>query len=89
MTIQAPINAILRSDFHAFAEKAFATLVPNTVLRRNWHHQAIAHHLQLAAEGKIRRLIITLPPRGLKSLFCSMALPAYARPLAVTQSHLH
>ncbi|MDX3806108.1 MAG: phage terminase large subunit [Bosea sp. (in: a-proteobacteria)] len=71
------IEALLRQDFHAFAEKAYATLVPNTPLQRNWHHQALAFHLRQAVEGKIRRLIITLPPRGLKSVYCSMALPAY------------
>lgn len=78
MVIRPPLNAILRVDFQAFTEKAFATLHPNLRLQRNWHHQALAHYLQLAAEGKIRRLIITVPPRSLKSVYCSMALPAYA-----------
>jgi hypothetical protein len=44
----------------------------------NWHLWAIAHHLQLCLSGQIRRLIVTLPPRQLKSICASVALPAFA-----------
>ena len=37
----------------------------------------MAAKLSQVASGKIRRLIITLPPRNLKSLYCSVALPAW------------
>src|SRR5439155_13362423 len=36
------------------------------------------YQLMACLEGRCRRLILTLPPRGLKSLFCSVALPAFA-----------
>jgi predicted phage terminase large subunit-like protein len=72
------LDAMLRTDLVAFTEQAMvATLAPATVLMRNWHHQAMGHRLHLCAERKIRRLIITMPPRSLKSVFTSVAFPAW------------
>ena len=42
-----------------------------------WHIDAIAEHLQAVVDGKIRRLIINLPPRHCKSLLLSVAFPAW------------
>jgi hypothetical protein len=55
----------------------FLTLSPATPYLPNWHIDAIAWHLQQVAAGELRRLIITLPPRHLKSLCASVALPAW------------
>lgn len=71
------LYAILRNDLVAFTEKVFGTLSPATLLLRNWHMEALAYYLKEAMAGRIRRLIITLPPRSLKSLFCSVSLPAF------------
>jgi predicted phage terminase large subunit-like protein len=43
----------------------------------NWHIDAIAHHLEQVRLGRIKRLIINLPPRYLKSLMASVAFPAF------------
>ena len=43
----------------------------------NWHIEVIAAKLAAVREGKIRRLIINLPPRHLKSLLASIAFPAW------------
>ena len=43
----------------------------------NWHICAIAYHLEQVRLGKIKRLIITVPPRSLKSIMCSVAFPAF------------
>jgi predicted phage terminase large subunit-like protein len=69
--------AILRTDLLAFTYKCFAELNPGKTLSMNWHHEAICFHLQFVLDGDIRRLLFNLPPRSLKSLFCSIALPAY------------
>jgi hypothetical protein len=44
----------------------------------NWHIDAIAYYLEEVRRGAIRRLIITLPPRNLKSICASVAFPAFA-----------
>lgn len=71
------LNAVLRQDLGAFTHKSFATIRPGDPFKWNWHIQAITWHLQQVAEGRIRRLIITVPPRNLKSICASAALPAW------------
>ena len=46
-------------------------------MKGNWHLDAVTYKLSQLAKGYIRRLIITLPPRSLKSLCASVALPAW------------
>lgn len=43
----------------------------------NWHIDAIAEHLEAVANGEIRRLLINIPPRHMKSLSCSVAFTAW------------
>jgi predicted phage terminase large subunit-like protein len=43
----------------------------------NWHIDLIADRLQQVSVGKIRRLIINMPPRSLKSVCISVAWPAW------------
>src|SRR6516165_642619 len=70
-------EVILRSDLGYFAERCFYELNPQTPFFRNWHIEVIAAKLTAVREGKIRRLIINLPPRHLKSLLASIAFPAW------------
>ncbi len=69
--------AVLRQNLGVFAEKAFTYLNPGTVFLPNWHIAAIAWHLEQVRLGKIKRLIINIPPRYGKSLLTSVAFPAY------------
>jgi hypothetical protein len=71
------LNAILRNDFQAFLERCFSTLNPGAKFLPNWHIEALAYHLELVRMGKIRRLIVNMPPRSLKSIICSVAFPAF------------
>jgi predicted phage terminase large subunit-like protein len=70
-------DAILRSDFWFFAQRCFCQLNPQTTLATNWHLEVIAAKLTAVREGKIRRLIINVAPRNLKSLLASIAFPAW------------
>jgi hypothetical protein len=70
-------DVILRSDFGYFAERCFYELNPQAAFLPNWHIEVIAAKLAAVRAGKIRRLIINLPPRHLKSLLASVALPAW------------
>jgi predicted phage terminase large subunit-like protein len=75
--VQAVLDAILRSDFNAFIQKAFATISPGDAFAGNWHIEAMAHELNKLMHNENRHLIITIPPRHLKSICTSVALPAY------------
>jgi predicted phage terminase large subunit-like protein len=69
-------KTILRSDLGYFAERCFSEINPQTEFLANWHIEVIAAKLAAVRQGKIRRLIINLPPRHLKSLMASVAFPA-------------
>src|SRR5712671_7179943 len=73
----AEYQVLLRQDFVSFAARCFQDLNPQTELAMNWHLEVIAAKLTAVREGKIRRLIINLPPRHLKSLMASIAFPAW------------
>jgi len=73
----AEYEALLRQDFATFVARCFQDLNPQVELALNWHIEVIAAALAAVREGKIRRLIINLPPRHLKSLMASMAFPAW------------
>ena len=71
------LNAALQCYLLAFIQRIVQTVVSGTTYMHNWHIQAIAWHLQQVYEGRIRRLLITVPPRHLKSLCASVAFPAW------------
>ena len=72
-----PLDAVLRSDFASFARKVFGELNPGAKFDDNWHLEALFHELELARTGNTKRLIVNVPPRSLKSICFSVALPAY------------
>jgi predicted phage terminase large subunit-like protein len=67
----------LRTDFTVFLEKTFYTVSPGQIFHPNWHLDAISYALQRVVRGETKRLIILVPPRNLKSIAASVALPAY------------
>lgn len=66
-----------QSDFTSFLRMVVATVSPGTRYQHNWHIEAIAAHLEACTKGDIRRLIINMPPRMLKSITVSVAWPAW------------
>lgn len=71
-------EAILRNDLHAFTQRAFAELNPARSFKDNWHLEVLADRLTRVLRGDTKRLIINMPPRYLKSISTSVALPAFA-----------
>ena len=70
------LDGLLRTDLHAFIQRSFYTLNPGATFVSDWHIRAIAHQLERLARGDNKRLIITLPPRHLKSHCVSVAFIA-------------
>lgn len=71
-------NAVLRHDLVSFIGKAFAMVGGGNPYKHNWHIEVMADYLIRAYNRDIKRLIITLPPRNLKSICASVAFPAWA-----------
>ena len=57
--------------------KCFADLNAGAPFLPSRHIEAMAAKLQGASDGGARRLIVNVPPRHLKSLAASVALPAW------------
>ena len=71
------LHNALRLDFLSFLHKAFRTLNPSSEYIDNWHLNIISQYLTAAKTGLIKRLIINMPPRALKSICTSVAFPAW------------
>ncbi len=71
------LRAVLRQDLSSFIQRVFVTVDPGAVYLHNWHIDAIAYQLERIASGEINRLIITMPPRSMKSIAASVAFPAW------------
>jgi hypothetical protein len=71
------LQAFVRRDFALFIERSFAELNSQTEYQHNFHIEVIADALEQCRTGKLKRLIINLPPRSLKSQMASIAFPAY------------
>jgi len=73
------LQAICRESFGAFAQKAFGIIEPGTPFENNWHVDCIAEHLQAQFDGdaELKKLIINMPPRCLKSVEIAQLYPAW------------
>lgn len=71
-------RALLVQDLSCFIARSFVELNPGTPYLPNWHIGLIADRLMQVYERKIKRLIINIPPRNLKSICASVAFPAWA-----------
>lgn len=73
----AVLERLQRHDFVSFLIGAFPQIHGGSCMQPNWHHEAIAYQLGRVHAGETRRLLITLPPRGLKSVMISVAWVAW------------
>jgi predicted phage terminase large subunit-like protein len=69
--------ALRRTCFYFFVQAAFAELHGNAQLSKAPYLEAMCYALQNAAETDASRLLVTIPPRHLKSIAGSVALPAW------------
>lgn len=71
------LDRAYRNDLALFTERAFYEVNAGQDFVHNWHFEAIAYRLNQVARGEIKRLLITMPPRSLKSHSASVAFPAW------------
>jgi predicted phage terminase large subunit-like protein len=69
--------ALLRNDLVAFIHRAFCDLNPQTLFRQAAYIELLASRLEDCRAGRVRRLIVNLPPRSLKSHCCSITFSAW------------
>jgi predicted phage terminase large subunit-like protein len=71
------VDELIRRDFVSFLMRAFPHVRGGADLVPNWHLDAIAYQLERVRRGDCRRLLVTLPPRSLKSITISVAWVAW------------
>lgn len=71
------LHALLRSDFKSFAIKVFNEVSAGAQYLDNWHIDVVCNEIEQMISGDNNRLIVNIPPRNMKSIICSVALPAY------------
>lgn len=76
-SLQLIYHGLLRLHFLSFIAKCIETIDPGTTYRENWHILVLALKLELVRSGAVRRLMINLPPRSLKTHIVSVAFSAW------------
>jgi predicted phage terminase large subunit-like protein len=66
-----------RRKLARFVQKVFEYLNPDTEYHHNWHIDLICEYLEAVYRGELKRLIINIEPRSLKSTIVSVAWPAW------------
>ncbi len=67
------LHALLRQDFVSFLSKSFSSIHLGETFVHNWHIDLISDYLEAVRKRKIKRLIINIPPRSLKSICINVA----------------
>jgi predicted phage terminase large subunit-like protein len=73
----ADYQVVLRNDLTTFIERCFSDLNPQTEFVPGQYVELLAATLEKCRTGEIKRLIVNLPPRTLKSHAASVVFPAW------------
>jgi len=70
-------KAIAEKSLYEFCKQAWHVVEPTTPFVPSWHIEAICEHLEAVSRGKIKRLLINMPPRHMKSLIIAVFWPCW------------
>ncbi len=74
----ADVDAELaRRSLREFIRQAWPIIEPGTPYLDNWHVHAICDYLEAVTRGEVRRLIINIPPRHMKTITVSIMWPVW------------
>ncbi|WP_162798048.1 phage terminase large subunit [Sulfitobacter sp. JL08] len=73
------IRALCATNLFAYVQAAFGVLQPGATFYPAMYLRALCHQLERLERGEIRRLLIILPPRHLKSFCASVVFPVWVQ----------
>ena len=79
----------MKRSLREFTKNSWEAIEPGRDFQDNWHIDAISDHLQAVVEGDIKRLIINVPPRHMKSISVAVALPAWTWTIQPSKQFLY
>jgi hypothetical protein len=71
------LTRLAEGSLRVFVECAWRILEPATPFLGNWHIDLICEYLEQVTAGHIRRLVINVPPRYMKSILVSICWPCW------------
>ncbi len=66
-----------KRSLYRFVLEAWSVVEPGVPFVDNWHIRVICEHLERVSRGLIRKLIINIPPRAMKSLIVAVFWPCW------------
>ncbi len=69
--------ALARASLRDYIPMAWPLIEPGVPLQMNWHIEVICEYLEAVTRGEIRRLIVNIPPRSMKSRLISVMWPTW------------
>jgi len=75
--LDAAERELCRRSLAAFARRAWKVLEPVAPLKWGWALDAICLHLEAVTDGRIKRLLMNVPPGSMKSLLTGVIWPAW------------
>jgi len=70
-------NYLYRENLSAFVRPVFRQVLPGDRFISNWHVDCLCDYLTAVERGEIKRIIINIQPRSLKSIISSVSFPAW------------
>jgi predicted phage terminase large subunit-like protein len=67
----------MEARLHEFVEQAWPLVEPDCRFIDGWHIWAICEHLEAVADGRIKRLLVNIPPGCSKSLLAAVFWPCW------------
>lgn len=77
-TSDAANKILAERSLHTFVQLAWPHARTAGPFVDNWHVKLICDHLQAVFEGKVRNLLVNIPPGLGKSIICNVFFPAWA-----------
>jgi len=81
-------RAVYRNNLYEYIKAAWPVIEPAPFLP-NWHIELIAEYLEAVTYGDIKRLLINLPPRYMKSTCVSILWPTWVWTRSPIEGQLH
>lgn len=73
----ALLTKAAEKSLRRYIEQAWRVLEPDMPFLSNWHIDLLAEYLEAVTAGQIRRLLVNMPPRYMKSLLISVLWPTW------------
>lgn len=70
-------SELLSRSFSDYVQKVWPLVEPSTRYLHTWHIDLMCEYLEAVTIGQIKRLIINIPPRHMKSLLVSVLWPTW------------